>query len=166
MMLAPRGPYSHIRSYSFTNLRTIVLIADEWPVIMFICLPQWSLINSSSLRFASSCRNPWRSRVNIVSPENKKPRRSEVMVEMRRVELLTPCVQSKCSPNWATPPFVLNSVLENIRDVLFLSYQDFFITIYNPEISVCIGVEKPRMELSECLCLAMSYVSVVLRKQL
>ena len=26
------------------------------------------------------------------------------MVEMRRVELLTPCLQGRCSPNWATPP--------------------------------------------------------------
>ena len=27
------------------------------------------------------------------------------MVEMRRIELLTPCVQGRCSPSWATPPF-------------------------------------------------------------
>ena len=27
------------------------------------------------------------------------------MVEMRRIELLTPCLQSRCSPSWATPPF-------------------------------------------------------------
>ena len=26
------------------------------------------------------------------------------MVEMRRIELLTPCLQSRCSPSWATPP--------------------------------------------------------------
>ena len=26
------------------------------------------------------------------------------LVEMRRVELLTPCLQGRCSPNWATPP--------------------------------------------------------------
>ncbi len=26
------------------------------------------------------------------------------LVEMRRFELLTPCLQGRCSPNWATPP--------------------------------------------------------------
>ena len=28
------------------------------------------------------------------------------LVEMRRIELLTLCVQGRCSPSWATPPFV------------------------------------------------------------
>ena len=27
------------------------------------------------------------------------------VVEMRRIELLTPCVQGRCSPSWATPPY-------------------------------------------------------------
>ena len=27
------------------------------------------------------------------------------LVEMRRIELLTPCLQSRCSPSWATPPY-------------------------------------------------------------
>ena len=27
------------------------------------------------------------------------------MVENRRLELLTPCVQSRCSTNWANPPY-------------------------------------------------------------
>ena len=26
------------------------------------------------------------------------------MVETRRIELLTPCLQGRCSPSWATPP--------------------------------------------------------------
>ncbi len=30
---------------------------------------------------------------------------SLVLVEMRRIELLTPCVQGRCSPSWATPPY-------------------------------------------------------------
>ena len=29
-----------------------------------------------------------------------------LLVEMRRVELLTPCLQGRCSPNWATPPHI------------------------------------------------------------
>ena len=28
------------------------------------------------------------------------------LVEMRRIELLTPCLQGRCSPSWATPPFL------------------------------------------------------------
>ena len=27
-----------------------------------------------------------------------------IMVETRRIELLTPCLQGRCSPSWATPP--------------------------------------------------------------
>ena len=27
-----------------------------------------------------------------------------IMVEMNRIELSTPCLQSRCSPSWATPP--------------------------------------------------------------
>ena len=27
-----------------------------------------------------------------------------VLVEIRRIELLTPCLQGRCSPSWATPP--------------------------------------------------------------
>ena len=27
------------------------------------------------------------------------------VVEMRRIELLAPCLQGRCSPSWATPPF-------------------------------------------------------------
>ena len=29
------------------------------------------------------------------------------LVEMRRFELLTPCLQGRCSPNWATPPHLI-----------------------------------------------------------
>ena len=30
-----------------------------------------------------------------------------LLVEMRRIELLTPCLQGRCSPSWATPPKVI-----------------------------------------------------------
>ena len=33
------------------------------------------------------------------------------LVEMRRIELLTLCVQGRCSPSWATPPY-LSSILK------------------------------------------------------
>ena len=29
---------------------------------------------------------------------------TQMLVEMRRIELLTPCLQGRCSPSWATPP--------------------------------------------------------------
>ena len=37
------------------------------------------------------------------------------LVEMRRIELLTPCLQGRCSPSWATPPYtwVFNLSLRN-----------------------------------------------------
>ena len=36
------------------------------------------------------------------------------VVEMRRIELLTPCLQGRCSPSWATPP---NFTLVNFDEV-------------------------------------------------
>ena len=32
------------------------------------------------------------------------------LVEMRRIELLTPCLQGRCSPRWATPPYSRGSM--------------------------------------------------------
>ena len=34
------------------------------------------------------------------------------LVEMRRIELLTPCLQGRCSPSWATPPFYVDVTLK------------------------------------------------------
>ena len=31
-------------------------------------------------------------------------------MEMERFELLTPCLQGRCSPNWATPPLGTNNI--------------------------------------------------------
>ena len=36
---------------------------------------------------------------------------SLLLVEVRRIELLTPCLQSRCSPSWAIPPMSTNSPL-------------------------------------------------------
>ena len=33
------------------------------------------------------------------------PKKMFFLVEVRRIELLTPCLQSRCSPSWAIPPF-------------------------------------------------------------
>ena len=36
------------------------------------------------------------------------------VVEMRRIELLTPCLQGRCSPSWATPPYEIDSCFKGI----------------------------------------------------
>ena len=43
--------------------------------------------------------------VNLYSDWMKFPF-IESVVELRRLELLTPCLQSRCSPNWATAPLI------------------------------------------------------------
>ena len=41
------------------------------------------------------------------------------VVEMRRIELLTPCLQGRCSPSWATPPNLVDtSLLTNIKSLV------------------------------------------------
>ena len=37
---------------------------------------------------------------------------------MRRVELLTPCLQGRCSPNWATPPNSVDSNKHRVDSLL------------------------------------------------
>ena len=39
------------------------------------------------------------------------------LVEITRFELVTPCLQGKCSPNWAIPPFIRN--LYNLVCILY-----------------------------------------------
>ena len=38
-----------------------------------------------------------------------------LLVEARRFERPTPCLQSRCSPNWATPPAYTTILLRNYR---------------------------------------------------
>ena len=42
------------------------------------------------------------------------------VVEMRRIELLTPCLQGRCSPNWATPPYFNLSIDAGTSEFVFL----------------------------------------------
>ena len=49
------------------------------------------------------------------------------MVEMRRIELLTPCLQSRCSPSWATPPF--KGLLCSFQDTWSLRHLQNWTTI-------------------------------------
>ena len=42
------------------------------------------------------------------------------VVEMMGFEPMTPCLQGRCSPNWATPPYLLRSDIE-LRSVILPS---------------------------------------------
>ena len=49
----------------------------------------------------------WRRRVRVYARPKKNSLDAWIrlkLVEMRRIELLTPCLQGRCSPSWATPP--------------------------------------------------------------
>ena len=43
------------------------------------------------------------------------------LVEMRRIELLTPCLQGRCSPSWATPP------CSHLCLIIFSSYTSVYL---------------------------------------
>ena len=47
---------------------------------------------------------PSTSRLSGVRSNHLSYAPNTFLVEMRRIELLTPCLQSRCSPSWATPP--------------------------------------------------------------
>ena len=62
-------------------------------------------------------------------------------MEMERFELLTPCLQGRCSPNWATPPF----------GILFSSIGFF------PKLMGLSGLEPPTSRLSGVRSNRLSY---------
>ena len=51
------------------------------------------------------------------------------MVEMKGFEPLTPCLQGRCSPNWATPPYWRDEVIVKSEEVLFIIHYSF--SFYN-----------------------------------
>ena len=63
---------------------------------------------------------------------------SKILVELRRIELLTPCLQSKCSPSWATAP--LKWWAQKDSNLRPQSYQGCALTNWamGPRLSVCI----------------------------
>ena len=94
-------------------------------VVSLICICFFILFSSCSvLVFTKTGVNWWTSSVHIcscsrmVGTNGLEPSTSRlsgvrsnhlsyapILVEMRRIELLTPCLQSRCSPSWATPPY-------------------------------------------------------------
>ena len=51
------------------------------------------------------------------------------LVEMRRIELLTPCVQGRCSPSWATPPYYRDLGLS------FCAFSRYFLWVILSQVS-------------------------------
>ena len=49
------------------------------------------------------------------------------LVEVRRFELLTPCLQSRCSPSWAIPPYILRYQNHIIGDITMISLSAVYI---------------------------------------
>ena len=47
-------------------------------------------------------------------------------METERFELLTPCLQGRCSPNWATPPYSKTELLYSILSYCFCQLVFFF----------------------------------------
>ena len=61
-------------------------------------------INFHSWLVGTSGLEPPTSRLSGVRSNHLSYAPNTFLVEMRRIELLTPCLQSRCSPSWATPP--------------------------------------------------------------
>ena len=59
----------------------------------------------SQILVGSSGLEPPTSRLSGVRSNHLSYAPNTFLVEMRRIELLTPCLQSRCSPSWATPPY-------------------------------------------------------------
>ena len=59
------------------------------------------------------------------------------MVETRRFELLTPCLQGRCSPNWAMPPSLSIDILR-ITALNFLSLVSHIANKYAPSLLTCL----------------------------
>ena len=59
--------------------------------------------------------------------------RKIVVVELRRLELLTPCLQSRCSPNWATAPLIIvfnNCIVTKTRNCLcFVLFSQYYLIL-------------------------------------
>ena len=96
---------SFSQSFSFKNHRVMLkAFSLVNPNCFFFCLlfffhekEKW-VVGTNGLEPSTSRLSGVRSNHLSYAPS------SSLLVEMRRIELLTPCLQSRCSPSWATPP--------------------------------------------------------------
>ena len=82
-------------------------------LFLHLCFIQFSMYNSwrflvlvgsSGLEPPTSRLSGARSSLLSYEPVSRSYLFLLPLVEMKRFELLTPCLQGRCSPNWATPP--------------------------------------------------------------
>ena len=83
----------------------------------FFWLLSWRLILSSrysvfKVRHDYICMIPYKCNYNV------NPDKKDLQMETKRFELSTPCLQGRCSPNWAKPP---KSEPPGFDSILFLN---------------------------------------------
>ena len=96
-LLMPRHPPCALISLTYSRIMSCFSTEELFEIVFYpLNFFNWiSLI--SSLLFRYSIFKEHLSLSDIWSPW-------VLLVEMRRIELLTPCLQGRCSPSWATPP--------------------------------------------------------------
>ena len=96
---------SHFTPLTFLFIKVNVVSFDLLHfAFTFLFSFQSTLLQLSSQRIVvgSSGLEPPTSRLSGVRSNHLSY--EPIMVEMNRIELSTPCLQSRCSPSWATPP--------------------------------------------------------------
>ena len=100
--------FPHILLFNFQDSYFSILFQEQKLTdnLLSINLYSW-MVGTSGLEPPTSRLSGVRSNHLSYAPNS--------MVEMRRIELLTPCLQSRCSPSWATPPtfFLVSSKSNN-----------------------------------------------------
>ena len=86
------------------NIVTYLLL-DLLLLHLFYSVFKVQLVGSSGLEPPTSRLSGARSSLLSYEPLYRLFFSLSPLVEMKRFELLTPCLQGRCSPNWATPPY-------------------------------------------------------------
>ena len=140
-------PYFYRKTY--TNLLIFVLFVCSFFLLfnlfLFIRFSMIKFLPTSSLVVGTSGLEPPTSRLSGARSNHlsyaplwlfRFPSLHVPLVEMMGIEPMTPCLQGRCSPSWATPPLVRVSFLqlylyrslkiEQQVDFRFLSVQHYF----------------------------------------
>ena len=111
------------------------------------------------LIYADSGFSPTPPRTSVRKDEEKFAwcMNSPEMVEMRRIELLTPCLQGRCSPSWATPPSGVSlrfSPLQYFVKALRHTLSIVFIALpclVKADVTYCFGLSSALWLLNRCV---------------
>ena len=108
--------FLHYTCYSVFKIPKPLLlskqISEENLFVRFLLkssLNFFEMVGPSGLEPPTSRLSGVRSNRLSYGPSSISRHSFAVMVEMRGIEPLTPCLQSRCSPSWATPPFFLRA---------------------------------------------------------